>query len=98
FFFYQGRVLLLEAKWTQDPQPASSIYQFRGKVEGKLIGTIGVFISMSGYSVAAVAALMAGKVINVILFNDDDMRAIASGQFSFGDALDRKLRDAAEYG
>jgi hypothetical protein len=96
-FFHRGRVLLIEAKWTQEPQPASSIYQFRGKVEGKLIGTIGVFIS-SGYSKDAVDALMAGKVLNVILFSDDDMRAIASEQFSFCDALDRKLRDAAEYG
>jgi hypothetical protein len=62
------------------------------------IGTIGVFVSMGGYSDDAVNALIAGKVLNVILFNDDDMRAIASGQFSFCDALDRKLREAAEYG
>jgi len=34
-FLHQGRVMLLETKWTQDPLPASSIYQFRGKVEGK---------------------------------------------------------------
>jgi hypothetical protein len=97
-FFHRGRVLLLEAKWTADSQPASSIYQFRGKVEGKLIGTIGVFISMSGYSPDTVNALMAGKVINVILFGDDDMRAIAARQIGFADALDQKLRDAAETG
>jgi hypothetical protein len=97
-FFHRGRVLLLEAKWTQEPQPASSIYQFRGKVEGKLIGTIGVFISMSGYSEDAVDALVAGKVINVILFDGDDMRAVATEQIGFADALDRKLRDAAETG
>jgi Restriction endonuclease len=97
-FFHRGRVLLLEAKWTKDPQPASSIYQFRGKVEGKLIGTIGVFISMGGYSDDAVDALIAGKVLNVILFSDDDMRAIAGGQLGFCDALDRKLREAAEFG
>ena len=41
---------------------------------------------------------MAGKVINTILFNDDDMRAVAEGQFSFTDALDWKLREAAEAG
>ena len=63
-FIHRGRVILLEAKWTQGPLPASSIYQFRGKVEGKLIGTIGVFISMSGFSADAVHALVAGKVIN----------------------------------
>jgi hypothetical protein len=97
-FFHRGRVLLLEAKWTREPQPASSIYQFRGKVEGKLVGTIGVFISMSGFSKDAVDALVAGKVLNVVLFDGDDMRAVASGQFGFSDALDRKLRVAAEVG
>jgi hypothetical protein len=97
-FFHRGRVMLLEAKWTQGPQPASSIYEFRGKVEGKLVGTIGVFISMSGYSADAVNALVAGKVINTILFTGDDMRAVVAGQVSFADALDRKLRAAAEDG
>ena len=90
--------MLLEAKWTQDPLPASSIYQFCGKVEGKLVGTIGVFISMSGFSGDAVDALVAGKVINTILFDGDDMRAVASGQVDFPSALDQKLRAAAESG
>lgn len=97
-FLHRGRVMLLEAKWTQDPLPASSIYQFRGKVEGKLVGTIGVFISMSGFSTDAVDALVAGKIINTILFNGDDMRAIAAGHVDIGTALDRKLRAAAEGG
>jgi hypothetical protein len=97
-FVHEGRVILLEAKWTQEPLPASSIYQFRGKVEGKLIGTIGVFISVSGFSSDAVDALVAGKVINTILFDGDDMRAIAAGQVDFAAALDRKLRAAAETG
>jgi hypothetical protein len=97
-FFHRGRVMLLEAKWVQDPLPASSIYQFRGKVEGKLVGTIGVFISMSGFSVDAVDALVAGKVINTILFDGDDLRAVAAGQISINAALDQKLRAAAESG
>jgi hypothetical protein len=97
-FVHKGRVILLEAKWTRQPLPASSIYQFRGKVEGKLVGTIGVFISMSGFSADAVDALVAGKVINTILFDGDDMRAIAAGQVDFAAALDRKLRVAAEIG
>jgi hypothetical protein len=97
-FFHGGRVMLLETKWTQDPLPASSIYQFRGKVEGKLVGTIGVFISMSGFSEDAVNALVAGKVVNTILFDGDDMRAVAADRVGFAEALDRKLRDAAELG
>jgi len=97
-FFHRGKVMLLEAKWTQRPLPASSIYEFRGKVEGKLIGTIGVFISMSGFSADAVDALVAGKVINTILFDGDDMQAVAVGQIDFRVALDQKLRAAAESG
>jgi hypothetical protein len=97
-FVHRGRVMLLEAKWTSNPLPASSIYQFRGKVEGKLIGTIGVFISMSGFSEDAVSALVAGKVINTILFDGDDVRAIAANQVDVRTALDRKLRAAAEGG
>jgi hypothetical protein len=97
-FFHQGRIMLLEAKWVQDPLPASSIYQFRGKVEGKLVGTIGVFISMSGFSADAVNALVAGKIINTILFDGDDVRAVATGQIGISAALDQKLRAAAESG
>jgi 5S rRNA maturation endonuclease (ribonuclease M5) len=97
-FFHRGRFLLLEAKWTQDPLPASSIYQFRGKIEGKLVGTIGIFISMSGFSADAIDAIVAGKVINTVLFDGDDIRAVADGQVDFVAALDRKLRAAAESG
>lgn len=60
-FFLDGSVFLLEAKWHADPLPASTLYQFKGKVDGKLIGTIGIFISMSGYSEGAVDALSLGK-------------------------------------
>ena len=97
-FFHRSRVMLLEAKWVQDPLPASSIYQFRGKVEGKLVGTIGVFISMSGFSADAVDALVAGKTINTVLFDGDDVRAVAAGQIGISAALDQKLRAAAESG
>jgi Restriction endonuclease len=97
-FFHRGRVLLLEAKWTRDRLPASSIYQFRGKVEGKLVSTIGVFISMGGFSPDAVDALVADKVINTTLFDGDDIRAVAAQQIDFPDALDQKLRAAAETG
>ncbi len=46
--YFDGRIYLLEAKWHADPLPASTLYQFKGKVDGKLVGTIGIFISMSG--------------------------------------------------
>jgi hypothetical protein len=97
-FVLHGRTMLLEAKWTRDPHPASSLYQFRGKVDGKLVGTIGLFVSMAGFSEDAINALIAGKELNLILADGDDIRAIASRQISITDTLNRKLRAAAETG
>jgi hypothetical protein len=90
-----GHVLLLEAKWHRDPLPASSIYAFKAKVDGKLVGTIGIYISMSGYSEDAVKALRVGKTINVILFDQHDIEAAVD---AFEDVLRFKLRQAAQQG
>lgn len=95
-FVVNDRVFLLEAKWHAAPLPASSIYQFKGKVDGKLIGTLGVFISISGYGEDTVNALTLGKDLNVILFDRSDIEvAIAN---SFRTVLQNKLRAAAEEG
>jgi hypothetical protein len=97
-FFLDGSVFLLEAKWHRDPLPASSIYQFKGKVDGKLFGTLGIFISMSGYSKDAVDALTLGKSLNIILFGKEDIDAAILGKGGFKNILKSKLRIAAEKG
>ncbi|MEV6689860.1 restriction endonuclease [Micromonospora sp. NPDC051196] len=98
-FVFQGRPMLLEAKWTKDPIPASALYQFKGKLDGKLSGTIGVFISMGGYSGDAVDALIAGKSLNLILFDGSEIREIVRPEgVGIVEALAIKLRAAAEAG
>lgn len=97
-FYLDGTFILLEAKWHADPVPASTLYQFKGKVDGKLVGTLGVFISMSGYSEDAVDALTAGKSLNLILFNEEDIDAAITGKQGFKTILKTKLRKAAEEG
>ncbi len=97
-FLMDGRVYLLEAKWHKEPLPASSIYAFKGKVDGKLLGTIGVFISVSGYSENAVDALTLGKALNLILFDGDDIRAALEAENGFRLIMLDKLRAAAEGG
>ena len=96
--WFEGRTILVEAKWTQDPHPASSLYQFRGKVDGKLSGTLGLFISMAGFSTDAVDALVAGKELNLILADGDDMRLLVEGGMGVRDALELKLRAAGDAG
>ena len=97
-FLLDGRVYLVEAKWHDQPIPASTIYQFKGKVEGKVVGTIGVFISMSGYTKECVDALVLGKSLNVLLLDGQDMAAAVSGSEAFTKLLRLRLREAAETG
>lgn len=97
-FLLSDRTFLLEAKWRKEPIPASDLYAFRGKVDGKLVGTVGVFISMSGYSEDAIDALKFGKEINLILFTGADLRLVADGRVTFKEAMQEKLRYAAEEG
>ena len=95
-FHFGDRTYLLEAKWHGAPIPASSIYAFKGKVDGKLSGTIGIFVSMSGYSEEAVDALTAGKGLNVLLFDRSDIEGCVD--YGFTRVLRAKLRAAAEEG
>ncbi|MCV5215759.1 hypothetical protein OFC53_31460, partial [Escherichia coli] len=88
---------LLEAKWHKDPIPASDLYAFKGKVDGRLIGTIGVFFSMSDYSTEAVDALLKGKELNIILFGHNDLLSIEKRKITMREALKIKLRFAATY-
>jgi hypothetical protein len=95
-FVIDGRAYLLEAKWKKDPLPASSIYEFKGKVDGKLAGTIGFFISMSGFSTDAIDALIHGKELNVLLVDDEDIEV--SLRLGIRRVLERKIREAVERG
>lgn len=96
--YLDGRVYIFEAKWHAEPLPASILYEFKGKVEGKLAGTIGIFISMSGYAKDAVDALVLGKGLNIILFDKRDLDAAISRSIGFTNILKLKLRKAAEEG
>ncbi|WP_398456048.1 restriction endonuclease [Sphingobacterium thalpophilum] len=97
-FVFNQQTYLIEAKWEAKPLSASSIYQFKGKVDGKLVGTIGVFISMSGYSKECVDALMYGKSLNIILFDKADFEKCLLNINGFTSGLQDKLRAAAQSG
>lgn len=97
-FAMDNRYFLLEAKWRKEPIPASDLYAFKGKVDGKLIGTIGIFFSMSDYSTKAVDTLISGKELNLILFGHNDLLLIEDGKITMREAIRVKLRFAANYG
>lgn len=97
-FILGHSVFLIEAKWHISEMPASSIYQFKGKVDGKLVGTIGVYLSMSGFSGEAVDALTFGKSINILLFDNEDFKTCINEENGFTKVLLEKLRVATEKG
>lgn len=97
-FVFEGKTYLLEAKWHSKEMSASDIYEFKGKIDGKLVGTIGIFISISGYSKDSVDALTLGKSLNIILFNQEDFESCIQSEIGFKKVLLSKLRIAAEEG
>ncbi len=97
-FEMEGRYFSLEVKWEKEPLPASTIYAFRAKVDGKLIGTIGIFVAINGFSEDAPIALRYGKEINILLFDGEDIAFALNDEYSFRKVLKAKLRYAAQYG
>lgn len=98
FFELGSRYFLVEAKWEAGPVPASVIYEFRGKVEGKLAGTFGVIMSIPGFAEDIEFGLAWGKGINVILADGSDLKNALAPGGSFAKMLEVKLREAARRG
>ena len=92
------RYFLLEAKWHSKPIGLKELDAFHAKVERKLSGTLGVFISMSGYPRKAADSLVKGKALTILLFGERDMDACFDVTVGFKRVLAAKLRAAAEYG
>lgn len=92
------RHFLLEARW-RERVSVGDVFAFRGKLEGKLTGTLGVFLYIGAeFSKGAIRALTWGKEINTVLFNEQDMADALSPAHSFREVLDLKLRHAASFG
>ena len=97
-FVLNYRGFLLEAKWHSQKVPASAIYAFKGKVDGKLVGTLGLMLSVNGFSDEASDALATGKDINVLLADGHDLTAALSPQGSISSMIAVKVRAAIDSG
>jgi len=72
---------LLEIKWVSSSLAASELYAFLGKVEGKFIGTIGVFISRNELSSNFLKSLRAGRRQSVIVIHGNDVDDLFDSKF-----------------
>ena len=49
-FTFDGNDFLLEAKWQEKPVDLGDLYKLGGKIEGRLKLTLGLVISMNGFT------------------------------------------------
>lgn len=96
-FSLEGTDYLFEAKWQQEPVRADDLAVFEAKVQRKLENTLGVFLSMNGFSPEAIAAHSRARP-SIILMDGADLMAVLDERVDFVTLLLRKKRCAAQTG
>lgn len=96
-FSLEGTDYLFEAKWNQELTGISDLDAFASKVKRKLDNTLGLFLSINGYSPDGVLAHSVGRPV-VILMTGADLMAVFEERIDFTTLLLRKRRHASQTG
>lgn len=94
---YDGEHYIVEAKWQDKASSNEPLYQFAGKVEGKMYGR-GLFISINGFSLSVVESLVQGKALRTILVDGEDLVLVLEGHLDFTTMIDTKVKAAQTKG
>lgn len=94
---FDGEHYLIEAKWQEKSASNEPVYQFAGKVAGKLYGR-GLFVSINGFSAEVVRSLIMGKEIQTLFVDGEDLILVLEGHLNFRDLIDRKVKAAQTKG
>jgi hypothetical protein len=87
---------LLEAKWQNAQTGVADLHAFHGKLEQKASWTRGLFVSNSGFTEDGLVAFGRGK--RLVCVDGLDLYDIMHRRIPLGEALERKIRRAAETG
>lgn len=96
-FTFEGIDYLLEAKWQEEPIGSKELNDLSGKVARKLDNTLGLFISVNGFSKDAVELHSQGRPV-LLLMDGSDLVAVLEERIDLQDLLRRKRRYAAQTG
>ena len=88
---------ILEAKWQNKAVIAKDLDGLAGKLSRKLENTLGLFLSINGYSEDAVKAFSSGRRL-ILLMDGSDLTAVLEGRIDLVQLLLRKRRKASETG
>ena len=92
-----GTTYLVELKFTKEQAGSPDIDIFRGKVESKADNTMGLFLSMAGYSSVAVSEA-SGKKTTLLLLDASHIYLVLTGGLSIADVIRRLRRHASQTG
>lgn len=87
-----NRITLFEVKWVESNLAASELYAFIGKIENKLVGTLGLFISKEELTDNFINAITKGRKRTVLLLHGQDIDLLFAGGFSLKKYLEYCIR------
>jgi hypothetical protein len=96
-FTFENDDYLLEAKWHGEAIEAGDIRKFAAVIEEKLKNTLGLFISINGFTKGS-KELSGASAKSIILMDGNDLYAVLGGYIDLGVLLFRKRRYASETG
>jgi len=96
-FEMDGNYFLLEAKWEKLPIGARELRYFKEQVESRLDNTLGLFISISGFTEEGLIAFQKTRP-NIILMDGEDLISVLESFIDLRELLSRKQRYAAQTG
>lgn len=96
-FTHDGTDYIIEAKWQDKYVNKGTLLEFAGKVEEKLKTTLGLFISINGFSSEALE-IFSPQYRSIILMDGMDLILVLEGRISLRDLIYKKRRHASETG
>ncbi|AZV69231.1 hypothetical protein DT426_27535 [Bacillus cereus] len=96
-FSLEGTDYLFEAKWQSYAVNASDLDAFSGKISRKLDNTLGLFLSINGFSEDAVKIYSLGRS-TILLMDGMDLLAVLENRIDIVSLIVRKRRHAAQTG
>ncbi len=87
-----NRVFLVEVKWVASDLAASDLYSFIGKVENKIHGTLGIFISRNSLSNNFLNALNKGRRQSVVVVHGEDIDYIFEKKVSLKEYIEKAFK------
>ncbi|WP_223594513.1 restriction endonuclease [Pseudomonas sp. A-R-19] len=89
---------IIEAKWEGKKADSNHIAKLKYRLEQRFEGTIGIFISMSGYSAETLKGLPKAGRVNVICLDASHLEAMLSGFVPPEEMITKLLKKASHEG